>query len=107
MGINVRIQKAPKPKDAVIAQVKLEKDLSSCMRCRFFYGNNSQCIAKRCVKEDMEPEIAIQDKESKCYECPYRQSERYCFPCMKKLLGYEEKEIQDEIMLEQEEKKDG
>lgn len=107
MGINVRIQKAPKLKDAIIAQVKLEKDLKSCMRCRFFYGNNSQCIARKCVREDMEPVTVIQDKESKCYGCPYRQSERYCFPCMKKLLGYEEKETQNEIMPEQEEKKDG
>lgn len=107
MVINVRIQKAPKTKDVIIAQAVLEKDLKSCIRCRFFYGNNSQCIARKCVREDMEPITAIQDKESKCYECPYRQSERYCFPCMKKLLGHEEKEIQNEIKPEQEEKKDG
>lgn len=107
MGINVRVQKAPKPKDAINAQVKLERDLKSCMRCRFFYGNNSQCITKKCIKEDMEPEITMQDKGSKCYECPYRQSEGYCFPCMKKLLGYEEKETENETVLEQEEKTDG
>lgn len=104
MGINVRVQKAPKPKDAIYAQVKLEKDLKSCMRCKFFYGNSSQCIAKKCVKEDMEPKITMQDKGSKCYGCPYMQPEKYCFPCMKKLLGYEEKEMQSE--LEQEEKTD-
>lgn len=55
----------------------------------------------------MEPEITMQDKGSKCYECPYRQSERYCFPCMKKLLGYEEKKTENETMLEQGEKTDG
>lgn len=55
--INVRIQKAPKPDAVITVQVSLEKDLKSCMRCAFFY------------------------------DCPYRQSERYCFPCMKKLLG--------------------
>ena len=42
-----------------------------------------------------------------CIGCPYRQSERYCFPCMKKLLGTEEKEHEKEIVFEQEEKKDG
>lgn len=87
MGINVRIQKSPKPLDVIIAQAKLERDLKSCMRCRFFYGSNSQCIAKQCVREDREAEIPEQDRESACFECPYRQSERYCFPCMKKILG--------------------
>lgn len=87
MGINVRVQKAPKPKDAINTQIKLEKDLKSCMRCRFFYGNNRQCITNKCVKEDAKPEIREQDKGSECFECPYRQSDRYCFPCMKNILG--------------------
>lgn len=106
MGINVRIQKAPKQKAAIVAEAKLEKDLRSCMHCRFFYGNNSQCIAKKCVKEDRSREMAgIRDKRSACDGCSYGQTERYCFPCMKKLLGYKEREIQND--LEQEEKKDG
>lgn len=41
MGINVRVQDAPKQKGIIAAQVKLEKDLRDCMRCKFFYGNNS------------------------------------------------------------------
>lgn len=76
MGINIRVQKSPKPLDVIEVEAKLKRDLRSCMRCRFFYGNN-------------------------------RQSERYCFPCMKKLLGIEEKEHEKEIVFEQEEKKDG
>lgn len=49
MGVNVKVQKSPKPKDIVTAEVRLEQDLKSCMRCRYFYGNNRQCIAKKCV----------------------------------------------------------
>ena len=49
MGINVRVQDAPKQRGIIAAQVKLEKDLRDCMRCKFFYGNNSQCLAKKCV----------------------------------------------------------
>ena len=69
MGINIRVQNPPKPLDVISAQAKLERDLRSCMRCRFFYTE----------REDM------------CFGCPYRQSERYCFPCMKKMLGIKEK----------------
>ena len=47
VGINVRVQKSPKPLDVIEVQAKLERDLRSCMRCRFFYGNNRQCIAKK------------------------------------------------------------
>lgn len=86
MGINVRVQNAPKPDGIIAAQVKLEKDLRSCMHCRFFYGNNSQCPAKKCVREDSKPEIMEEDKASLCFGCPYRQSEKYCFPCMRKIL---------------------
>lgn len=86
MGINVSVQKSPKAKDIISASVKLERDLKGCMRCRFFYGNNSQCIANRCIKENLKS-INVQDEEDICFECPYRQSERYCFPCMKRLLG--------------------
>lgn len=107
VGINVRVQKSPKPLDVIEVEAKLERDLRSCMRCRFFYGNNRQCIAKKCVKEDAQPKAVEQEKEDKCIGCPYRQSERYCFPCMKKLLGIEEKEHEKEIVFEQEEKKDG
>ena len=86
MGINVRVQDAPKPNGIIAAQVNLEKDLKDCMRCRFFYGNNSQCLAKKCVREESKPETAEADKESQCFGCPYRQSEKYCFPCMRDIL---------------------
>lgn len=88
MGINVRVQNAPKPDGIIASQVKLEKDLRSCMRCKFFYGNNSQCLAKKCVREESKPEIMEEDKRSLCFGCSYRQSEKYCFPCMRKILGY-------------------
>ena len=86
MGINVRMQDAPKPDGIIAAQVSLEKDLKDGMRCRFFYGNNSQCLARKCVREESKPETTGQDKEDMCFVCPYRQSERYCFPCMRKIL---------------------
>ena len=87
MGINVRVQKSPKPLDVITTQVKLERDLKSCMHCRFFYGSSSQCIAKQCVMEEWKAEISEPDTGSECFECPYRQSEKYCFPCMKRILG--------------------
>ena len=81
------MQNTPKLSEIITAQVELEKDLRSCMHCKFFYGNNSQCLAKKCVKEESKFEITEQDKEDMCFECPYRQSEKYCFPCMKSMLG--------------------
>jgi len=105
VGINVRVQKAPKKTNYVVAEVKLEKDLKSCMRCRFFHGNNRQCIAKQCVKEDIEkPEITVEEEQSKCFGCPYPHIEGYCFPCMKEILGLIKKKL---IVIEQEEKNDG
>lgn len=86
VGINVKIKNAPKSSGIITARVKLEKDLSSCMRCKFFYGSNSQCLSRKCVEEESKPDIIEQDKEDICFACPYRQSEGYCFPCMKKLL---------------------
>ena len=52
MGINVKVQKSPKPIEIITAEARLERDLKSCMRCRYFHGNNRQCIAKKCVKEE-------------------------------------------------------
>lgn len=105
MGINVKVQKSPKPRDIVTAEAKLEKDLKSCMRCKYFHGNNHQCILKECVKEDKkQPEITEEEKQSKCFECPYPHKEGYCFPCMNEVLGVIKKKS---IVIEQEEKKDG
>ena len=100
MGINVRVKKSPKPLDVITARMKLERDLKSCMHCRFFYGNNSQCIASQCVREEREAEVSEQDMESECFGCPYRQSEKYCFPCMKKILGKYGKKRQEETQNE-------
>lgn len=107
MGINVKVQKSPKPTAVIVAHAKLDRDLKSCMRCRFFYGNKSQCIAKKCVKEDLKPIVTEQEKEDICFGCPYRQSERYCFPCMRRLLGHKGKETQNNSDFKMEEKDDG
>ena len=105
MGINVKVQKSPKPTDIIVAEAKLEIDLRSCMRCRYFHGNNRQCILKKCVKEEKkQPEITDEEKQSKCFECPYPHMEGYCFPCMRDILGLLKKKP---IVIEQEEKKDG
>lgn len=106
MGINVKVQNDPKPDDIIFKRVSFEKDLRSCMRCKFFCGNNSQCITKNCVEKDSKSKTIRQDKENNCFECPYQQSEQYCFPCMKKLLGKGEMETNKNV-LEQEEKADG
>lgn len=120
MGINVRVKNTPKPDDVMAVQMNLEKDLKSCMHCKFFYGNNSQCIKSDCVKKDSKHGIMEQNRENKCFGCPYRQSEQYCFPCMKKLLdkkentfraslsvqkaGEAQRKETERIVLEQEEK---
>lgn len=84
MGINVKVQNYPKPKDIITVEARLEKDIRDCMRCRFFH-NSSQCVASRCVKEEMPRTEEKRGKEI-CQGCPYRQSAQYCFPCMKKIL---------------------
>lgn len=89
MGINVKIRTFRKSTDAILKQVNLEKELKSCMRCKYFYGNNSQCISKKCVREGNKPQIMAGDSGNSCIGCSYRQTERYCFPCMKKLLARE------------------
>lgn len=68
MGINVRVQNAPKPSTVIVTQVELEKDLKSCMRCKFFYGNNSQCLGKKCVREESKSKMMEQDKEDMCFK---------------------------------------
>ena len=85
MGINAKVRKYPKAGDAITAEALLEGDIRSCMRCRFFH-NSRQCIASKCVKMPGNPPAAETSRESQCFGCPYHQTERYCFPCMKKLL---------------------
>lgn len=64
---------------------KLQRDIQECMKCKFFWGNDSRCINNKCCKEEKKP--IAEKKVSKCDGCPYRQGERYCFPCMRDLLG--------------------
>ena len=73
-------------KKASNKQSDIDRDLKSCMKCKFFWGNNHQCSLKRCYKEKKKPLIQNTIKKSECDGCTYRQSDRYCFPCMKKLL---------------------
>lgn len=80
------IRKYPKREDAIKAKGILERDIKSCMHCRFFH-NSRECIANECVKLTENPKPVEGIRESQCLDCPYKQSERYCFPCMKKLLG--------------------
>lgn len=86
MELNIRENKYPKFKGTFIMQTALEKDLKSCMNCRFFYSSSRQCIASKCVMEQKEM-IQEADINSPCRGCPYKQAERFCFPCMKKILG--------------------
>lgn len=66
-------------------EAKLEKDLKQCMRCKYFWGNDSRCIRSKCYKE--EKKLEVEKPKSECDDCPYKQGEGYCFPCMKKILG--------------------
>lgn len=80
---SVRIRKPGKRRDLTVFAVRAEKDIKQCMQCRFFYGRSRQCIAKECVKKPRQKETV---RNSQCTGCPYKQSESYCFPCMKKIL---------------------
>lgn len=71
-------------KSQIKAEGKFASDLKSCMRCKYFFGNSSQCIKRNCVKQKVKPKETI---KSECNECPYKKDGKYCFPCMKKILG--------------------
>lgn len=88
-GISVRIRNPGKRRNLAAFEVKVEKDIKQCMQCRFFYGSSRQCIAKECVKKLRQKETV---RNSQCAGCSYRQSESYCFPCMKKILGGKKEE---------------
>lgn len=90
--INITVQKPKKHENRNVLEVKLEKDIRECMRCRYFYGNSRQCLAEECVKDTQQIKP---DRDSQCLCCPYRQSESYCFPCMKKMLGGFKEEKKD------------
>ncbi len=66
---------------------KFDRDLKSCMNCRFFIGNDSRCINNKFCKEEEIIIKPIVKEKSECDNCPYKQEGGYCFPCMKKLLA--------------------
>ena len=66
----------------------LERDLRSCMKCKYFWGNDNRCINnKKCGSKNSTNCNAYKPKDSKCIGCPYGKDNLYCFPCMKDLLG--------------------
>lgn len=90
MGINTKgfAKKRSKQKKADPKE-RLERDLRSCMRCKFFYGNNNRCIKnKKCSSRMTDKQKAALEgkRNSECYGCPYGKGKDYCFPCMRKLM---------------------
>lgn len=68
-------------------QRKLDRELKSCLRCKYFYGNNSQCIKYKCFNEKKRKPEEKPIQKSICDDCNYRQGREVCFPCYKKILG--------------------
>ena len=88
MGINAKKQKPEKNSKENNAKEKLERDLRSCMKCKYFWGNDNRCINnKKCGSKNSTNCNAYKPKDSKCIGCPYGKDNLYCFPCMKDLLG--------------------
>ncbi len=81
------------------AEKKFDKDLKSCMKCHYFWGNDSRCMNSKCYKEQKIVKKPEPQKVSKCTDCPYKQSELYCFPCMKEIVEKKanEKNVESEI----------
>ena len=58
------------------------KDLRSCMRCKYFTGNNSQCISRDCIKaQNSESKLTKQERkvfreEKGCYYCEHYNSKK-------------------------------
>lgn len=94
MGINIKGSgKKKSQKKETDPKEKLERDLKSCMQCKFFFGNNNRCIKnKECSGRITDEQKAAQEekKKSKCYGCPYGRNSTYCFPCIKDLMGKKE-----------------
>lgn len=89
MGINTKAQKAKHIKENVDSKEKLERDLKSCMNCKFFYGHDSGCINNEECGMGYDRQKEKQQKNSQdklCYDCPYGKGKSYCFPCIRKLL---------------------
>lgn len=82
----VRKKTVKQYKHRLSVEERLEKDIKDCMHCKFFWSNNHRCATSKCGRTKVKkvPEKKIPEK---CVGCPYRQSERYCFPCMKDILS--------------------
>ena len=98
--IHIKVKRVQNPRGVIKAHTKFERDLKSCMQCRFFYGSNNQCVAKKCVKEDLRA-VSEKKKDKMCFGCPYQQREGYCFPCMKKVLEKTEKQHHTKVNREE------
>ena len=75
------IKEAKRINKQIKAEEKFDRDLKTCMRCKYFYGNNVQCIKRKCVKEEKK-NIQEEQINDYCKDCPYKQEGSYCFPCM-------------------------
>lgn len=64
---------------------QLMKELKSCMRCKYFWGNNNRCANGACQKKS-DKEIKKDNLPDKCKGCSYHRGNGYCFPCMKDLM---------------------
>lgn len=69
---------------------KEERELRECMHCRYFWGNSSGCIKKKCCKEETNKGNEEKIPE-KCRGCPYNQGTGFCFPCMQNILESQKK----------------
>lgn len=89
---NVKIRGYKEPQN--LPALRLEEELKSCMGCRHFYGSRRQCILSDCTGKETKGENP--DTRHTCHQCPYRVSERYCFPCMRKIIGQGREKKEDE-----------
>lgn len=67
-------------------QRQFDRELKDCMHCKFFWGNNHRCATNKCCKENRK-NVEKKAIPEECVGCPYKQSNDYCFPCMKEILG--------------------
>lgn len=86
MGKNYKAEKSKKPDKAERERKRFDRELRDCMHCKFFWGNNHRCAINKCCKSKKRN---VQEKKmpEKCVGCPYKQSDDYCFPCMKDILS--------------------
>ena len=52
-------------------QDRLDNEIQDCMKCRYFWGNNSRCISQKCFTERM-PDKSDQkeQRDRDCEGCP-------------------------------------